>query len=593
MGNGSANCGRLLGLARVSALLACVTLFAPAAAESKARDRDHDGLSDRYELKKSHTKIRKADSDRDRLKDGYEVRKSHTSPRRADTDRDGLSDYFELRRSRTNPRKRDTDKDGTNDGAELLLGRNPKKPDKPSALNTAPVPPFTLPDLPDPLPDLPDLLPPETTITTGPTGTVANGTASFSFASSEANSTFECRLDGSAWTECDSPQPYAGLADGVHTFSVRATDESGNTDLTPAQRRWTVAIEVGDTTPPDTSITAGPSGTVTDHSASFAFASTESGSTFDCRLDGGAWTDCSSPKAYSNLADGLHTFGVRATDSVGNTDASPASRTWTVTTADTTAPSTTISSGPSGTANTASASFAFASSETGSTFQCRIDAGAWGACTSPKAYSGLADGSHTFDVRATDAAGNTDATPASRTWTVDTTPVDTTAPDTSISSGPSGTVTTSSASFAFASTESGSTFQCRIDSGSWGACTSPKSYSALANGSHTFDVRATDGAGNTDASPASRAVAGKETSTGGNNCMPDPSSCGCPDVENTGVVPGVARTTVNGDVTLSTAGQVYENKTVNGTISITAPNVTVRNVKVIMPKNGFYGIQAY
>ena len=89
---------------------------------------------------------------------------------------------------------------------------------------------------------------------------------------------------------------------------------------------------------------------------------------------------------------------------------------------DTTAPDTTITSGPPSTTSATTASFAFSSNETGSTFQCSLDAAAFTSCASPTSYSGLADGSHTFRVRATDPAGNTDQSPATQTWTVGTTP---------------------------------------------------------------------------------------------------------------------------------------------------------------------------
>src|SRR5262249_53403544 len=162
----------------------------------------------------------------------------------------------------------------------------------------------------------------------------------------------------------------------------------------------------------------------------------------------------------------------------------PATRTWTV---DTGAPDTTITSAPSGVVNSSSASISFTSSEAGSTFTCKLDSGSASACTSPKTYSGLGDGSHTVVVTATDSGGNPDRTPAWATWTIDTTP-----PDTSIDSGPSGPTNTNSATFTFSSTESGSTFTCQLDSGTVSSCTSPKTYSSLSDGAHTVRVIATD-----------------------------------------------------------------------------------------------------
>jgi hypothetical protein len=153
---------------------------------------------------------------------------------------------------------------------------------------------------------------------------------------------------------------------------------------------------------------------MTETSATFTFSSSETGS-FECSLDGAAFSACTSPHAYSGLGEGGHNFEVRATDAAGNTDASPASYGWTV---DTSAPETTIDSGPPDPTTETSASFSFSADEAGSSFECSLDGAPFAACTAPQDYAGLLPGSHVFEVRATDPAGNPDASPASHAWTV-------------------------------------------------------------------------------------------------------------------------------------------------------------------------------
>lgn len=103
-------------------------------------------------------------------------------------------------------------------------------------------------------------------------------------------------------------------------------DEFGGDDYAPND--FGQAVEL-DKVAPNTSITSGTSGKVDGRTAKFYFKSNEAGSTFRCRLDWGSWQSCSSPKYYSKLANGKHTFRVRATDKAGNADPTPAARSFT------------------------------------------------------------------------------------------------------------------------------------------------------------------------------------------------------------------------------------------------------------------------
>ena len=162
--------------------------------------------------------------------------------------------------------------------------------------------------------------------------------------------------------------------------------------------------------------------------------------------------------------------------------------------ADHVAPQTAITGGPTGPTRDTTPTFTF-TSEPGATFACQVDAGAYGACSSPFTAPALANGAHTFRVRATDAASNTDVTPAVRSFTVDTV-----APNTTINKKPAKRITTKRARFAFSS-EAGARFQCRLDRGAWKDCTSPRTV-RVTKGRHVFAVRARDLAGNVDPTPA-------------------------------------------------------------------------------------------
>jgi hypothetical protein len=81
---------------------------------------------------------------------------------------------------------------------------------------------------------LSDYSQPKTRFTKKPPNTVGSSSVIYRFASNEAHSTFQCKLDDSGFKSCQSPRRLKHLRKGEHTFKVRATDSAGNTDSSPA-----------------------------------------------------------------------------------------------------------------------------------------------------------------------------------------------------------------------------------------------------------------------------------------------------------------------------------------------------------------------
>ncbi len=176
------------------------------------------------------------------------------------------------------------------------------------------------------------------------------------------------------------------------------------------------------------------------------------------------------------------------------------------------APDTLIDSGPATSTSSTSASFTFHATQAGATFACTLDAGAPVACTSPKAYGGLVAGTHTFSVAAT-ANGSTDSSPATFTWTIDTTAP--TAPTNLTASTP--TTTSVALTWTAGTDNRGVTGNDVYRDGSKlvgvGAVTSYTDATVTAGSTHTYAVLARDAAGNSSAPEHQRF--GHDTDVGG------------------------------------------------------------------------------
>ncbi len=334
------------------------------------------------------------------------------------------------------------------------------------------------------------MTPPDTILVSGPSA-ISGGSVTFVVDSTEAGSTFRCSIDTPVLQPCTATNSFSSLASGAHTFRAAARDAAGNEDLSPLVVTWNV-----DNTALDTTITTGP-GMTSGPNVTFTFTSTRAG-TFECILepDEAVFTTCATPKVYGPLPERAapgYTFRVRAKDTAGNIDSSPAASTFMV---DATGPVINITA-PTAAAIVGPTTTLVFSMETGSTFTCQLDLNpVITGCVSPRTFSGMTSvAAHTIKVVGTDAFGNT--TTQSVGFTVDDT-----GPGVTISGNPinGANINSTAAALSFAPIPTNEpvpfSFECKFDAATvFTACTG-LSVTGLAEGNHSLQVRAKDRFGN-------------------------------------------------------------------------------------------------
>ena len=282
----------------------------------------------------------------------------------------------------------------------------------------------------------------DTVIVSGPLELSTLPSAGFAYRDHSGSAErFECAHDEGEWTACDDrpvgtgdlvhtwPEP---LADGPHRISIRGVSADGAVELEPATWEWVV-----DRSAPVVSFASVPMGVSDGGDLHFSVSDpTEDAVGFTCRPDGDAWRDCggSGDAAWQRtfiwagpLTDGLHTLEVSAYDAVGNLSDIAV---WQGT-VDSIDPETELLSGPTEvTVPGSNARFVFDDPTRDAVgFECRApDSTEWDGCgewdDDAAAHVYQWDGelrdnqSYRFEVRAIDAAGNVDETPAEWSWTV-------------------------------------------------------------------------------------------------------------------------------------------------------------------------------
>jgi subtilisin-like proprotein convertase family protein len=171
---------------------------------------------------------------------------------------------------------------------------------------------------------------PDTQIQAAPPTLVGSRHASFQFGSPRPNSQFQCRLDGGDFTPCASPQEFSDLPEGSHTFEVRAYDQYGNVDGSPAIYTWVVDVtapapqiaSAGGSVPSAHGRAGNAAGDGDDVTVDLFSGGAASGSlvqTVVVPRDGtGEWD-----AQFNRVGGGAYTVRARQSDAAGNTGLSP------------------------------------------------------------------------------------------------------------------------------------------------------------------------------------------------------------------------------------------------------------------------------